>query len=857
MPARSNTLVGMTRSIPAKLGLGVLLIAFGCDEVFLLGAEQAPDVSAAGAGAEDESDGTIDVSATVNGDPGDLSTSVGGSFAAGSATTTGSTDAPNFACDQVASQQFDPNFMQEYRVSEDVAAEVEGMLALMSPAARASQMLGVDFTARDYADIHRSPDVQVDRLGTIRGYRYREGGRGVNLASGQDNRPDDGNNFATVFPTTSIRAASWDLALEKRVGAAIGDEVVASSNNVLLAPSMNLIRHPYWGRTQETYGEDGYHVGRMATAFTVGVQEYVLACANHFVAHNAETDRESQDAVMNEQTLREIYARHFEMVVQDGAVGCVVAAYQLVNHQKATQNRHLLRDVLKGGIEEGGMGFQGFVLSDWWALPGDQTVPDAPLAQAVTTDAVLAGTDVEMPWTLHYSEATLANVDSGLVHEAARRILTQKLRFETARDTDAWGKKPATSTLTYGSISPNEAHEALAEEALVKSAVLLQNGLPGDPVLPLIQGSIAVVGPDQEFSLTNSSLPTSCGAVASQDPCTFHFATDPALGDRGTSRVNADPARAVGPFQGIRSIAGDSRTVTSGNTPEAAADADAVVVVVGYSPADEGEVYAIEGGGDRASLDLPPGQNEFVSSVLDLNKPTVIIVESGSIVNLPWLTHPNERQATLWAGYPGLRGGLALGRLIFGQANFSGKMPLAWPFEEELPVFKDSATATNMGYFFGYREYDRRKYVAGEAIDLVFPFGHGLSYSTFEYSHLTVPCETVTSDAVFEVLVDITNTSDVDGDEVAFLFVKPPPKPSGTSGERPWKELKSFVRVSVPARASVTASLPVRVRDLRRWEGGESGRWVVDSGEYTILVGKDAEDAETTSTRGAFSVDAD
>src|SRR5690606_13366605 len=152
-----------------------------------------------------------------------------------------------------------------------------------------------------------------------------------------------------------------------------------------------------------------------------------------------------------------------------------------------------------------------------------------------------------------------------------------------------------------------------------------------------------------------------------------------ALGDRGSSRVNGDPTRSFGPFKGIRDVAGDSITVTNGNSAAEAEDADVVVVVVGYTPADEGEEYAILGGGDRSSLDLPGGHNDFVESVLALNKPTVIIIESGSIVNLPWLSHSNQNQATVWAGYPGQMGGLALGKLILGEENFSGKMPMAWP----------------------------------------------------------------------------------------------------------------------------------------------------------------------------------
>ena len=776
---------------------------------------------------------------------------------------------PQFDCTNAASQQFDPSYMQAYSVSADVTNQVQQTLALMDGPSKASQMIGVDYGPMDYQDIERSPDVSVPGIGTIRGYNYRDAGRGVNLDAGQKNRVTDNNNFATVFPVSSARAASWDLDLEKRIGEAAGDETAASLNNMLLAPCMNIIRHPYWGRTQETYSEDMYHIGRMATAYTVGLQEYVTGCAKHFAANNIEKFRSTNNAVMNEQTLREIYGRHFEMLVQDGGIGCIMASYNAINGKKNTQNAHLLRDILKAPVEQNGFGYQGLVISDWWAMPGDQNAPDAATAQTLTNEAVLAGLDIEVPWTLHYSQATLAQADQTAVEEAARRVLTQKYRFKTAKDSDGWSLKAPTSTMTNASITSNPDHEALAEEAEVKSAVLLSNGTGGTPVLPLGSAStnIAVVGPEEPFSLISSSVPKTCNRSGDAlQSCTFHFATDAALGDRGSSRVNGDPAHTVGPFAGVQMAAGSSRTVTSGSSAADAAAADTIVVVVGYTAGDEGEEYAIAAGGDRSTLNLPGTQNDFVSSVLDLGKPTIIIIESGSIVNLPWLSHSNKNQATIWAGYGGLRGGAALGKLIFGTANFSGKMPMAWPTQAELDqqVFKDKDTETKMGYFFGYREYDRRK-AAGTPPVMVFPFGHGLSYSTFTYSNLAVPCTTASAGGVVNVTVDIKNTAAVDGDEIAMLFIKPPPKPAGEFGSRPVKELKSFARVSVKAGATVTASLPVRIRDLRRWAPDTdpdaaatamdtTGKWVIDSGAYTLLVGKDADDAEASGLQGTLTV---
>jgi len=767
---------------------------------------------------------------------------------------------PQFDCMQADSLQFDKANMKGYCVPDEVKTSVDTVLSAMSSNHKAIQMLGIPEGKRDYRDIERSPDVTVPGVGDIRGYRYRDAGRGVNMDAGQDNRPNDKKNYATAFPAPSLRAASWDLDLERRIGSAIGDETAASLNNMNLGPCMNIVRHPFWGRTQETYGEDSYSIGRMSTAYSVGVQEYVVGCAKHFAANNIEYHRSQQNAVMSEQTLREIYGRHFEMIIQDGSMGCIMAAYNLINGVKATQSEHLLRDILKGPVSEGGMGFEGLVITDWWAMPGDQVTPDAPTAQSDTIQAVIAGTDIEVPWQMHYSEATLANADQTLVEDAARRILTQKFLFNSAKSSQPWSKKKPTTVLPRGagSLTPNTAHEALAEEAVARSAVLLVNGLDQTPVLPLQDPTtIAVIGMKQPFKQISSSVPPTCGysedigqGMTASRECTFNHGTDPALGDRGSSRVNGDPARSVGPFAGIKEIGeGLGATVTNGESAADAAAADTVVVVVGYTPGDEGEEYYIQGGGDRTSLNLPSGSNELVQSVLDLGKPTVIIIQAGSIVNLPWLEHSNKNQATFWAGYPGMRGGLAYGKLIFGQANFAGKMPMSWPKEELLTSlinFRPDGEKgdTTMDYFFGYRLYDKLKYVDEQEVDLVFPFGHGLSYSTFTYDNLVVPCETAGKEGIFEVAVDVNNTSTVDGDEVVFLFVKPPAKPDGITGERPWKELKSFARVSVPAMGKATAKLPLRVHDLRRWEGGEDGHWVIDSGAYTIAVGKDADAVE-------------
>lgn len=710
-------------------------------------------------------------------------------------------------------------------------------LAAMSLSDQITQMQGVwaDPVSPNYWDIQRSNDVTLQNGTTLRGYRYRSGSRGVSLYAGQPDRPSDAKDYATAFPSAAIRGASWDLDLEWRIGEAIGDETTATRNNLLLGPSADVIRHPYWGRTQDSYGEDTYHIGRMGAAFVAGVQQRIGACAESLLTNGVEQYRSVRDTRVDEQSLREIYARPFEMLVADGGVACVMAGYNLVNGVKSTANQHLLRDILKGAPSAGGFGFRGFVVSDWWAAPGDQSVPPAATALAVAADLANAGLDVELPWTLHYDKLADAVgaglVTSAVVADAAARVLEQKARFESALTSDGYGRLPSTSSLSDSSVTTNPNHLDLAEEAELKSAVLLDNGRGSAPVLPLQGGvkSLAVLGAEVPYSLISTTYPPG-------SPSPFDFTTYVALGDRGTNAVNANPVESVGPFAGIQAAANEHgvTTVLASHSASDATSADVVVVVVGFTPGDEGEEYAIPAGGDRSSLTLPAGQNDLVEQALSLMKPTIVIVESGSVVAMPWLEHDNRRQATIWAGYGGMRAGAAFGKLLFGDANFSGKLAMAWAGERALPPFKDvtAEQVVDLDYFFGYRDYDRRT-AAGENVEVVFPFGRGLSYTTFAYSDLTVPCEEVTTDAVVDVTATVTNTGTRSGDEVAFLFVAGPSVPNE---QRSVKELKSFARVALAPGQASSVHLPVRIRDLRHWSTAKNA-WVVDRGEYRVLVG--------------------
>jgi beta-glucosidase len=388
--------------------------------------------------------------------------------------------------------------------------------------------------------------------------------------------------------------------------------------------------------------------------------------------------------------------------------------------------------------------------------------------------------------------------------------------------------------MTNGSIANNDAHIALSQEAAVKSMVLLKNDNNTLPIKTVMGGGtidkVAVIGASLSFQLTTSATPPLSGMV--------NFATDQPLGDRGSSRVNSDPAKTTGPFAGIQAAAGrHGTTVVSGNSATAVGDADFVVVVVGLTQSDEGEEYAIPSGGDRASFALRDPQNQLVTQVAALGKPFVVVIESGSVVELPWLA---QAPAVVMAWYPGQAGGLALGQLLFGEANFSGKLPVTWANRADFPAFGAAGASTMMDYFLGYRYFDQNNKTP------VFPFGHGLSYSTFVYSNLQVPCSDVTKGGVVNVTVDIANTSTVPGDEVAFLFVGFPSAARRTGLAAGYKELKGFYKVHLNGMEAKRITIPLRIADLKYWSGGETGSWVVESGAHTIMVGRSSRASDLT-----------
>jgi beta-glucosidase len=752
----------------------------------------------------------------------------------GSGGSGGSSSASSNICDFTDSDKYSPG------QTTDTAAQkkAKDVTEDMSLEDKIIQMTGVPFgdpTGPQLGDIQRSRDTS-----TIRGFRWRDASRGLNLGEdyeGTEIKPQ----WSTAFPVSVSRGAAFDLDLEYDVGKAIADEFLAAKQTVLLAPCMNLIRHPLWGRAQESYSEDPYHTGRLASAMTVGIQEYMPADAKHYMAYSIEQNRPGNNSVMeDEQTLREIYGRHFRMVVQDAGVVTAMAAYNKVNGEKCTQSKHLLTTVLREDF-----GFKGFILSDWFAMPGYANPnQDAPTLAAAAKEAVLAGLDVELPWEMNFTQLKGLVQDGALdikyINAAVERVLEQKFRFKCDSLNGPWGLRTPVTTFDGGKIENNGEHIKLAQKAAEKGSVLLKNDNNTLPI-PASAKKIAVIGATVPFDTLTGS-----GEV--------NFATDVRTGDLGSSRVYFDPSKGASPFKGIQDWTKDKGyTVWSGKTAADVKDADFVVVVAGLTAQDEGEEY--NNSGDRTSLDLDDKnkttvQNDLISAVAALKKPMVVILEGGAAISMPWL---DKVPAVVMAWYPGMAGGWALANLLFGEVqlpfdntptgtkiSFSGKLPVSWPKSlSQLDPFNGNGD-TKFYYDTGYRLYDRKQ-LSDSSFKPLFPFGHGLSYAKFEYGDLELPCKDVDSKSTFPVKVKVKNTGSMDADEIVMVFVSFP----NTSARRGVKELKAFKRVTIKAGEEQPVTIPVRMKDLDYFDIKQN-KWVIEAGDVKIMVGPSSDNLPKT-----------
>jgi beta-glucosidase len=640
----------------------------------------------------------------------------------------------------------------------------------------------------------------------------RDGPRGVSQLN---------NGQSTTFAVAMARGASFDPDLEYRVGKVFAAELQAFKYDVLLAPTMNVLRHPGWGRAQETYSEDPVLIGELAAAFVRGVQDGGrIACPKHLAVNNTENNRGdgAEEPVVNmvvdPQTLHENYLRHFKIVVEKSDPGCIMAAYNRVNGLRCTQNPDLLTDVLRDQ-----WGWTGFVVSDWWgAQPG------------AGADALNAGLDMEMPdnnsFNTHQSDLTSGAITVDRVNEAAGRIINARLKF--GHDTDAYKNAAANPGIVN-----EQTHKDLARETAEKGAVLLKN----DDILPLGEAATAA-----EIGTPELSSIIVLGPDANRPHAETPSATNPSgLGDRGSSRTT--PPYAISFAKGLidRGATAGVTVTTSANAADAA-NADIAVIPVTMDWVDEGEGY--NEGKDRVDLTLGGNHPQhwgatkpaaFIQAAAAANPNVIVVLAVGSaIVMEDWM---GSARGIVQSFYPGQEGGAALARLLFGDVNFSGKLPFTVATDAaHYPEFQNNTGGdATVEYLHGYRKLEADGNMPR------FWFGYGQSYTSFEYSDVRVLCSSgIASGGRLNVEVDVTNTGKVEGTEIVQLYIGFP----NTAQRRPAKELKAFTRATIAPGATQTVQLSVPARDMAYW--GADG-WVVETGEHSVLVGPSADPAALKS----------
>ena len=598
---------------------------------------------------------------------------------------------------------------------------------------------------------------------------------------------------ATCFPTASAIANSWDAALGEKIGAALGEEAAAQEVSVVLGPGLNMKRNPLCGRSFEYFSEDPYLAGKLAAGYIRGIQSKgVAACPKHFAVNSQETRRMASDSIVDERTLREIYLTGFEIAVKEGHPRSIMSSYNLVNGTYANENKHLLMEILRGE-----WGFDGAVITDWGGS-NDHAL------------GVKNGSTLEMPAPGGDSvRELLAAVESGKISESdidARLSELLPLVFDTKAALDA---------------APREfdaaAHHALARRAAEESLVLLKNE---GSLLPLAAGNkVAVIG---------------------------DFAKNPRYQGAGSSMVNSTQVdvlldklidselNVIGYQQGFDRH-GKPDAALQKSACELATQADTVILCMGLDEIAESE------GLDRSNLRLAQNQVDLLQAVAAVNPKIVVVLYSGSVVETPWL---DNCQALLYAALGGQAGAGAVADALTGKVNPCGKLAETWPLTyADVPSAADFATRRKTveyreGLYIGYRYFT----TAEKAVR--FPFGYGMSYTTFAYSDMAADEQGVS--------LTVTNTGSVAGTEIVQLYVAK----KNSELFRPAKELKGFARVTLAPGEKQRITIMLDDKAFRFWNV-KANRWEIEGGEYELLVGASVEDirlCEKISVHGTATV---
>lgn len=601
---------------------------------------------------------------------------------------------------------------------------------------------------------------------------------------------------ATCFPTAVTLASTWDPELMRRVGEALGREAAAQGVAVVLGPGVNIKRTPLCGRNFEYFSEDPYLTGRLAAAYVDGVQQQGVGTSlKHFAANNQETDRMRVSADVDERTLREIYLPAFEHVVTTAQPWTVMCSYNKISGVYASEHGWLLTGVLRDE-----WGFEGLVVSDWGAVH-DRVA------------SLVAGLDLQMPGIgPRPDQAVVGAVVDGRLPEEVLDASARRVLHLAARSRTEAGEAPDL-----------EAHHALAREAAAAGAVLLRNDpVGGRPLLPL---------PSDEDVLVVGEL-----------------ARTPRYQGAGSSQVH--PTRLDDALGGLREVLGRDVPFVPGYTldgdtyldlrlrtqaVEQARRAGTVVLFLGLLPDDESEGY------DRERLDLPTNQVRLLGALAEANRRVVVVLANGSVVSVAGWRRYAPAILETWLGGQG--GGHAVAEILAGRRSPEGRLAETIPLRlSDTPAFGNfpgefGHVRYGEGVLVGYRWYDARD------VAVAYPFGHGLTYTTFAYDEVAAAVSGTGDDVAVDVSVRVTNTGTVAAAEVVQVYVRDPE----ASVLRPPRELKGFRKVRLAPGESATVTVTLGARDLAYWHP-TARRWIVEGGTFVVEVGSSSRDIRGTAS---------
>ncbi|MEL6254131.1 MAG: glycoside hydrolase family 3 C-terminal domain-containing protein [Bacteroidota bacterium] len=594
---------------------------------------------------------------------------------------------------------------------------------------------------------------------------------------------------ATCFPTASAMASTWNADLIYKAGVAIGQECLRHDVQILLGPGINIKRSPLGGRNFEYFSEDPLLAGILAASLILGLQSKgVGACVKHFAANNQEFERMIGNSMVDERTLREIYLTAFEIVVKEAQPYAIMAAYNQVNGIWASENRRLLTQILRDE-----WGYEGIVVSDWGAVNHPEK-------------AVGAGLNLEMPDNPLSAPKIIQAVENGeLAEEELDKMVSNLLDVVFKADSNRQ---------TKASFDTEEHHE-LSKDVAAESMVLLKNE---DNLLPIQLdklSSIALIG-------NFAKHPRYQGAGSSRVNATLADNAFDALSDLLPENVQLTYA------EGYNNEADEVHMQLLSTAKEAASKSDVAVVFVGLPDSFEAE------GSDRSHMRLPKSHDSLVEEILKVQPNTVVVLINGSAVELPWA---DQCKAILESWLGGQASGSALAELLLGIRNPSGKLSETFPLKLEHNSSSLNFPGENRKVeykeriYIGYRYYDTKK------LPVMYPFGHGLSYTTFEYSNLAFSDQVVADDDTCRLSFFLKNTGEVRGKEVVQVYVSPP----SAYVDRPDQKLAAFDKIELDPGATALVEFILEKRAFSYYDV-DLEDWLIDSGSFEIRIGSSSRD---------------